>query len=177
MRVALDDFGTGFASLESLGGWPVDELKLDMSLVRPIASNASFRTIVRTSMDLAHQLGVKVVAEGVESEAVRSELQALGCDIAQGYFLGRPMPAAVFAEWLRDRGAAPGRIGSRPAGRAPAGARRDHGRAARAESTVPRAVRRGVDRPAARPDGRAGAAGRLRAVADLPLGRPPRTRR
>jgi diguanylate cyclase len=49
VRVALDDFGTGFASLESLGGWPIDELKLDMSLVRPIASNASFRTIVRTT--------------------------------------------------------------------------------------------------------------------------------
>ena len=88
MRVALDDFGTGFASLESLGGWPVDELKLDISLVRPIASNPSFRTIVRTTVDLAHQLGVKVVAEGVESEAVRSELQALGCDFGQGFLLG-----------------------------------------------------------------------------------------
>ncbi len=103
VRVALDDFGTGFASLESLGGWPVDELKLDMSLVRPIASNSSFRTIVRTTIDLAHQLGVKVVAEGVESEAVRSELQALGCDIAQGFLLGRPMAAEAFADWLREQ--------------------------------------------------------------------------
>jgi diguanylate cyclase (GGDEF)-like protein len=104
VRIALDDFGTGFASLESLGGWPVDELKLDMSLVRPIASRSSFRTIVRTTVDLAHQLGVKVVAEGVESEAVRSELRALGCDIGQGYFLGRPMPPGAFADWMRDRG-------------------------------------------------------------------------
>src|SRR5207248_2047807 len=104
VRIALDDFGTGFASLESLGGWPVDELKLDMSLVRPIASRSSFRTIVRTTVDLAHQLGVTVVAEGVESEAVRSELRALGCDIGQGYFLGRPMPPAAFADWMRDRG-------------------------------------------------------------------------
>jgi diguanylate cyclase (GGDEF)-like protein len=103
VRVALDDFGTGFASLESLGGWPVNELKLDMSLVRPIASNASFRTIVRTTVDLAHQLGVKVVAEGVESEAVRSELQALGCDFGQGFLLGRPMAPAAFADWLRQR--------------------------------------------------------------------------
>lgn len=103
MRVALDDFGTGFASLESLGGWPVNELKLDMSLVRPIASNASFRTIVRTTVDLAHQLGVKVVGEGVESEAVRSELQALGCDLGQGFLLGRPMAPAAFADWLRQR--------------------------------------------------------------------------
>ena len=103
VRVALDDFGTGFASLESLGGWPVDELKLDISLVRPIATNLSFRTIVRTTIDLAHQLGVKVVAEGVESEAVQSELRALGCDVAQGFLLGRPMPAGALAGWLRER--------------------------------------------------------------------------
>jgi EAL domain-containing protein (putative c-di-GMP-specific phosphodiesterase class I) len=77
VRVALDDFGAGFASLESLGGWPIDELKLDMSLVKPMATIASFRMIVRTTIDLAHQLGVRVVAEGVESEAVRSELRAL----------------------------------------------------------------------------------------------------
>ncbi|MDQ2811021.1 MAG: GGDEF domain-containing protein [Actinomycetota bacterium] len=102
VRIALDDFGTGFASLESLGGWPIDELKLDMSLVRPIASNSSFRAIVRNTIDLAHQLGVRVVAEGVESEAVRSELQDLGCDLAQGFLLGRPMPADVFAVWLRE---------------------------------------------------------------------------
>jgi EAL domain-containing protein (putative c-di-GMP-specific phosphodiesterase class I) len=84
------------------------------SLVRPIASRSSFRTIVRTTVDLAHQLGVTVVAEGVESEAVRSELRALGCDIGQGYFLGRPMPPGAFADWMRDRGpsrpaAGPGR--------------------------------------------------------------------
>ena len=103
VRVALDDFGTGFASLESLGGWPVAELKLDMSLVKPIASNASFRTIVRTTIDLAHQLGVRVVAEGVESEAVKSELQSVGCDFAQGFLFGRPMPAEEFADWLRER--------------------------------------------------------------------------
>ena len=103
VRTALDDFGTGFASLESLGGWPIDELKLDISLVRPIASSPSFRTIVSTTIDLAHQLGVKVVAEGVESEAIRSELAALGCDVGQGFLLGRPMPAAEFADWLRAR--------------------------------------------------------------------------
>jgi diguanylate cyclase (GGDEF)-like protein len=103
VRVALDDFGTGFASLESLGGWPVDELKLDISLVRPIASNPAFRTIVSTTVDLAHRLGVKVVAEGVESEAVRSELQALGCDIGQGFLLGKPMSPDRFADWLRER--------------------------------------------------------------------------
>jgi diguanylate cyclase (GGDEF)-like protein len=100
VRVALDDFGTGFASLESLGGWPIDELKLDMSIIRPIATNPSFRMIARNTIDLAHQLGVKVVAEGVESEAVRSELQVLGCDLAQGFLFGRPMSADIFADWL-----------------------------------------------------------------------------
>ena len=102
VRVSLDDFGTGFASLESLGGWPINELKLDRSIVRPIISSASFRTIVRTTIDLAHQLGAKVVAEGVESAAIASELRALGCDIGQGFFLGRPMPATTFTEWMRD---------------------------------------------------------------------------
>jgi diguanylate cyclase (GGDEF)-like protein len=102
VRVSVDDFGTGVACLESLGGWPVDELKLDMSIVRPMVASARFRAIVGSTIDLAHQLGVRVVAEGIESEAVSSELRALGCDIGQGFFLGRPMPAAAFTEWMRD---------------------------------------------------------------------------
>jgi len=102
VRVALDDFGAGFASLESLGGWPIDELKLDTSLVKPMATIASFRMIVRNTIDLAHQLGVTVVAEGVESEATRSELHSLGCDLAQGFLFGRPMSAGTFAHWLRE---------------------------------------------------------------------------
>jgi diguanylate cyclase (GGDEF)-like protein len=102
VQISLDDFGTGFASLESLGGWPINELKLDRSIVRPIISSTSFRTIVRTTIDLAHQLGVKVVAEGVESAAITSELRALGCDIGQGFYLGRPMSGATFTEWMSD---------------------------------------------------------------------------
>ena len=122
VRISLDDFGTGFASLESLGGWPVDELKLDISIVRPIASSSTFRAIVRNTIDLAHQLGVKVVAEGIESEAVRAELQALGCDIGQGFLLGKPMPADRFAEWLRARGHVPRQRGaSAPRDALPAG--------------------------------------------------------
>jgi diguanylate cyclase len=102
VKVSLDDFGTSLASLESLGGWPIDELKLDRSLVRPIISSVSFRTIVSTTIGLAHQLGIKVVAEGVESEAIRSELLAQGCDIGQGFYLGRPMPASTFTDWMHD---------------------------------------------------------------------------
>jgi diguanylate cyclase (GGDEF)-like protein len=102
VRISLDDFGTGFASLESLGGWPIDELKLDRSIVRPMATSANFHTIVNTTIDLAHRLGVRVVAEGIENEAVSGELRSLGCDIGQGFFLGRPMPAAALTELMRD---------------------------------------------------------------------------
>jgi diguanylate cyclase (GGDEF)-like protein len=103
VRVSLDDFGTGFASLESLGGWPIDELKLDRSIIRPVVASASFRAIVATTIDLAHQLGIRVVAEGIETDAVSSELKALHCDIGQGFLTGRPMAAAAFTEWMRDR--------------------------------------------------------------------------
>jgi diguanylate cyclase (GGDEF)-like protein len=153
VRVSLDDFGTGFASLESLGGWPIDELKLDRSIVRPMVSSATFRTIVKTSIELAHQLGVRVVGEGIESEAISSELRALGCDIGQGYFLGRPMPAATFTEWM----SAPARlavhrtasgypqVGS-PSGQEPRGGRGSGvaARAARAGRRGVRAVGRGT---------------------------------
>jgi diguanylate cyclase (GGDEF)-like protein len=147
VRVSLDDFGTGYASLESLGGWPINELKLDRSLVRPMVSNASFRTIVATTIDLAHRLGVTVVAEGIESEAVRSELQALGCDIAQGFFLGRPMPAAAFAQWLRDRAPRRGTPGFREPGTTTA-QRRGRAMAAAIRCHMPRAVQRAVRRTA-----------------------------
>src|SRR6202451_2715824 len=102
IQFSLDDFGTGFASLESLGGWPINELKLDSSIVRPIVSSKTFRSIVRTTINLAHELGVKVVGEGGECAAISSELQALGCDIGQGFYLGRPMSAAAFTEWRTD---------------------------------------------------------------------------
>src|ERR1700689_3562861 len=104
IQFSLDDFGTGFASLESLGGWPINELKLDSSIVRPIVSSKTFRSIVRTTINLAPQLGVKVGGDGVESAAVRSELEALGCDIGQGFYLGRPMSATAFTAWVSDPG-------------------------------------------------------------------------
>ena len=127
VRVSLDDFGTGFASLESLGGWPIDELKLDRSIVRPVVTSPSFRTIVATTIDLAHQLGVRVVAEGIESDAVASELKALRCDTGQGFHLGRPMTANAFTEWMRD-----------PARHAPHRESSDYPPAIPASSTTPR---------------------------------------
>ena len=146
VQVSLDDFGTGYASLESLGGWPINELKLDRSIVRPIISSPSFRTIVRTTIDLAHQLGAKVVAEGVESAAISAELRALGCDTGQGFYLGRPMPPAVFSEWMCDPARAVRRFeasGYRQLRPVPSPAELG-GRASRAASRLRRALRRTV---------------------------------
>jgi diguanylate cyclase (GGDEF)-like protein len=155
VRVALDDFGAGFASLESLGGWPIDELKLDMSLVKPMATIASFRMIVRTTIDLAHQLGVKVVAEGVESEAVRSELHALGCDLAQGFLFARPMSAGAFADWLPEQDQLSLRPGALERQIAPSGTEAvapdgAGGQAGRTRRRLMRAGRRAVDQAGTR---------------------------
>jgi len=104
VRLALDDFGTGYSSLERLGGLRVGLIKLDISLVRPLLDNPSYRKIAELSIELAHQLGARVVAEGVESEAVRTVLASLGCDMAQGYFFARPMPAVEFLIWVEKNG-------------------------------------------------------------------------
>ena len=103
VRVSLDDFGTGFASLESLGGWPIDELKLDMSIVRPIASNAELphdRPHHHRPRPSARRQGGR---RGGRVRGRQFRAEALGCDIGQGFFLGRPMSAAAFTDWLRDR--------------------------------------------------------------------------
>jgi EAL domain-containing protein (putative c-di-GMP-specific phosphodiesterase class I) len=81
---------------------PVDELKVDRSFVGQMASSPSDAVIVRSTIDLGHNLGLHVVAEGVETQDAWEELQALGCDTAQGYQLGRPMPAAELERWLRQ---------------------------------------------------------------------------
>jgi EAL domain-containing protein (putative c-di-GMP-specific phosphodiesterase class I) len=91
---AIDDFGTGYSSLAQLQRLPVNELKIDRSFVMAMPHSASDDTIVRSTIDLARNLGLCVTAEGVESEAVLLRLAALGCDFAQGYHLGRPVPGA-----------------------------------------------------------------------------------
>jgi diguanylate cyclase (GGDEF)-like protein len=94
VRVAIDDFGTGYASLVYLQKLPVDRIKIDRSFVRALRHDESHATIVRSLIDLGHNLGLEVVAEGVEDEATRSGLAALGCDYAQGYALGGAQRAA-----------------------------------------------------------------------------------
>jgi diguanylate cyclase (GGDEF)-like protein len=106
VRVAVDDFGSGYASLSHLKQLPVDVLKIDKSFVQNIGTDEEDEAIVRSTIDLAHSLGISVVAEGVESEAVLRRLRALGCDLAQGFCLARPAAAEDITEWLVGRKAA-----------------------------------------------------------------------
>ncbi|HEV3504434.1 MAG TPA: EAL domain-containing protein, partial [Actinomycetes bacterium] len=102
VRLAVDDFGTGYSSMAYLKALPVDELKVDRSFVGHMADSSSDAVIVRSTIDLGHNLGLRVVAEGVESEEAWQRLEALGCDTAQGYYLGQPMPAADLEHWLEQ---------------------------------------------------------------------------
>ena len=97
--LSIDDFGTGYSSLAYLKALPVSQLKIDKSFVMGMAQDQSAATIVRSTIDLAHNLGLEVVAEGVEDVATYNLLKQLGCDEAQGYFIGRPMPLAEFGAW------------------------------------------------------------------------------
>jgi EAL domain-containing protein (putative c-di-GMP-specific phosphodiesterase class I) len=100
---AIDDFGTGYSSLAYLKRLPARSLKIDKSFVRDMAIDGRDASIVRSAIDLAHNLGIDVVAEGVESAAVIALLRRLRCDYAQGYHLARPMPARNLVDWLRAR--------------------------------------------------------------------------
>ena len=103
VRLSIDDFGTGYSSLAYLKNLPVQELKVDRSFVTHMRERQSELAIVRSTVDLGHNLGMHVVAEGVEDAATWQELNALGCDEIQGYFLGKPMPAATVVDWLSER--------------------------------------------------------------------------
>lgn len=100
--LALDDFGTGFSSLSYLKRYPFNILKIDRSFVSDMHKDASSLEIVRSTIQLAHGLGMKVVAEGVEDEPTLNSLHALGCNYAQGYFIGRPMMASQIAIWQKE---------------------------------------------------------------------------
>jgi diguanylate cyclase (GGDEF)-like protein len=100
--IAVDDFGTGQSSLEQLKNVPADELKLDRSFVLGMADDAHDAAIVGSVVGLGRALGLRVVAEGVETPQVWQRLAELGCDVAQGFGLARPMPAAQFERWARE---------------------------------------------------------------------------
>jgi diguanylate cyclase (GGDEF)-like protein len=100
LRLSIDDFGTGYSSLAYLKRLPVDEIKIDKSFVMNMSDDKDDMVIVRSTIDLGHNMGLKVVAEGVENEDVMRQLVALSCDLVQGYHVSRPLPAAKFTEWL-----------------------------------------------------------------------------
>jgi EAL domain-containing protein (putative c-di-GMP-specific phosphodiesterase class I) len=103
IHLSIDDFGTGYSSLSYLQRLPVDEIKIDRSFVQRMAADAADDVIVRSTVDLGHNLGLRVVAEGVEDADICDRLRRMGCDAAQGYWLSRPVPAAgiapVVARW------------------------------------------------------------------------------
>ena len=103
VRIAIDDFGTGFSSLSYLKRLPLHSLKIDRSFVAEMAESEHDAVIVRSTVNLAHSLGLGVVAEGVEDAATLAAQKALGCEQAQGYFFSRPVPAQELEAWLATR--------------------------------------------------------------------------
>jgi diguanylate cyclase (GGDEF)-like protein/PAS domain S-box-containing protein len=108
VTVSIDDFGTGYSSLAYLQKLPVDSLKIDRSFVAEMAQSEDARAIVSAIIALAHTVGLKVTAEGIEDEATMLRLAALKCDVAQGYYLSRPLPAEGATAWMRSRSALSG---------------------------------------------------------------------
>ena len=100
IALAIDDFGTGYSSLAYLNELPVSLVKIDKAFVRNLEEGTSDAAIVRSTIDLARNLGYDVVAEGVETKPVRELLTRLGCPQAQGYFLSRPLRADYVVQWL-----------------------------------------------------------------------------
>ncbi len=100
VRISVDDFGTGYSSLQNLKRLPIDELKIDKSFVTQMLQDESNLIIVRSTVNLGHDLGLKVIAEGVEDGATLAHLSRLGCDLIQGFHISRPLPADALDEWL-----------------------------------------------------------------------------
>ncbi|HEV2701813.1 MAG TPA: EAL domain-containing protein [Steroidobacteraceae bacterium] len=103
LQLSIDDYGTGYSSLSYLMRLPAKEMKIDRSFVSRVSGNASLTSIVSSTIELGHRLGMKVVAEGVEDSAGYALLRDLGCDTAQGYYMSPPLPPADFTAWMKGR--------------------------------------------------------------------------
>jgi EAL domain-containing protein (putative c-di-GMP-specific phosphodiesterase class I) len=102
VRLSLDDFGTGYSNFASLSRFPIDHLKIDRSSVSNIVSDPDSATIATSIIAIAHRMRLRVIAEGVETEAQLGYLRKHSCDEIQGYYFSRPLPAEAFAELLRE---------------------------------------------------------------------------
>ncbi len=102
VRISIDDFGTGYSSLSYLKSLPVRELKIDKSFVMEMDNSLDDEKIVRSIIDLAHNFDLWVVAEGIENQSILERLRTLGCDLGQGYHIGRPMQKMAMKEWMVD---------------------------------------------------------------------------
>jgi EAL domain-containing protein (putative c-di-GMP-specific phosphodiesterase class I) len=100
VTLTIDDYGTGFSSLSYLKTMPVDQIKIDKSFVIDMLEDEDYAVIVRSTIDLAHNLGMTVIAEGVCNADIWNLLEILRCDAAQGYFIARPMSAEALEQWL-----------------------------------------------------------------------------
>jgi diguanylate cyclase len=103
IRLSIDDFGTGYSSLSYLKRLPFNQIKIDRSFVMNMDENEDDAAIVQSTIDLGRNLGLEVVAEGVERDEIWHRLKALGCTVAQGYYLSPPVPAPELRAWLDER--------------------------------------------------------------------------
>jgi EAL domain-containing protein (putative c-di-GMP-specific phosphodiesterase class I) len=102
IRLSIDDFGTGYSSLALLKSLPINALKIDLLFVRQMLVSEQDAIIVRSTINLAHNLGLNVVAEGVENRETLDKLRSFGCNQAQGYYIGRPMESETAGRWMTE---------------------------------------------------------------------------
>ena len=100
-QVSIDDFGTGYSSLSYLSNFPFDKLKIDQSFIRDITTDKAAASLATSIISMAHSLGVRVIAEGVETEAQLNFLKDYNCDEIQGYYYSKPIPAEDFTKLLK----------------------------------------------------------------------------
>jgi EAL domain-containing protein (putative c-di-GMP-specific phosphodiesterase class I) len=101
-KLSIDDYGTGYSSLAQLKQLPVQELKIDRSFVQHLSTDESDKIIVHSTLELAHNLGLSVVAEGIEDEPTLLWLKSLGCELAQGFFISKPLPVDILNLWMEN---------------------------------------------------------------------------